>query len=159
MDTIDLKRVDEILGGFEKKNSSLIPVLQAVEEEFGWVNKDAADLVAGRLNIYPSKVYGVLTFYAQFHLKPRGKHLVRLCCGTACHVKGGEQINEKMQEVLNIQSGGTTDDNNISYQTVACLGCCGLAPVVMINENFIKLIPQEVTMENIEKAINRGRKK
>jgi NADH-quinone oxidoreductase E subunit len=136
MNTIDLKRVDKILSGFDKKNSSLIPALQAVEEEFGWVSKDTADLVAEKLNIYPSKVYGVLTFYAQFHLKPRGKHLLRLCCGTGCHVNGGEQLNEKIQETLNVKPGETTDDRKFTYQEVACLGCCGLAPVLTINDDY-----------------------
>lgn len=135
MDTIDLKQVDEIVGGYEKKNSSLIPALQAVEEEFGWVSKGAADLVADRLNIFPSKVYGVLTFYSQFHLKPRGKHLLRLCCGTACHVNGGERLNEKIQETLNVKPNETTDDQKFTYQEVACLGCCALSPVLTIGDD------------------------
>jgi len=145
MNTIDLKQVEEILSGFEKKNSSLIPALQAIEEEFGWVSKDAADLVANTLNIFPSKVYGVLTFYAQFHLKPRGKHLLRLCCGTACHVNGGQQLNEKIQNVLQVQPGETTDDYKFTYQEVACLGCCGLAPVLTIGDNVHgKVKPQQL---------------
>jgi NADH:ubiquinone oxidoreductase subunit E len=150
MNNIDLKQVEEILSGFEKKNSSLIPALQAVEEEFGWVSKDAADLVANTLNIFPSKVYGVLTFYAQFHLKPRGKHLLRLCCGTACHVNGGEQLNEKIQGVLQVQPGETTQDYKFTYQEVACLGCCAIAPVLTIGDN----VHGKVKSDQLERIIN-----
>ncbi len=150
MNTIDLKQVDNILEHFEKKSNSLIPVLQAVEEEFGWVSRDAADRVAGRLNLYPSKVYGVLTFYAQFHLKPRGKHVLKLCCGTACHVNGGERLNEKIQETLKIKPGETTDDYKFTYQEVACLGCCGLAPVLTIGEN----VHGKVKPDQLEGIIN-----
>jgi NADH:ubiquinone oxidoreductase subunit E len=150
MNTIDLKQVKEILIGFEKKNSSLIPALQAIEEEFGWVSKDAADLVANTLNIFPSKVYGVLTFYAQFHLKPRGKHLLRLCCGTACHVNGGQQLNERIQNFLQVQPGETTDDYKFTYQEVACLGCCGLAPVLTIGDN----VHGKVKPQQLERILN-----
>ena len=150
MDTIDVKQVEEILGGFEKKNSSLIPALQAVEEEFGWVSKGAADVVAEKLNIFPSKVYGVLTFYAQFHLKPRGKHLLRLCCGTACHVNGGAQLNDKIQETLNVKPGETTDDQKFTYQEVACLGCCALSPVLTIEDD----VHAKVKPDQLERIIN-----
>lgn len=150
MDTINLKQVDDILERFEKKNSSLIPVLQEIEEEFGWVSRNAADLVARRLDLYPSKVYGVLTFYAQFHLKPRGKHILKLCCGTACHVSGGERLNERIQETLNVKPGETTDDRKFTYQEVACLGCCGLAPVLTIGDN----VHGKVKPDQLEGIIN-----
>ncbi len=150
MDTIDLKQVDEIVGGYEKTNSSLIPMLQAVEEEFGWVSKDAADIVARKLNIYPSKVYGVLTFYAQFHLKPSGKHMLKLCCGTACHVNGGAQLNDKIQDILQIKPGETTDDQKFTYQEVACLGCCAIAPVLTLGDDY----HPKVKPDQLEEILN-----
>ena len=153
MDTIDLKKVNELLGGFENKESSLSPMLQAVEEEFGWVSKDAASLVAESLDIYPSKVYGVLTFYAQFHLKPSGRHMLKLCCGTACHVNGGAQLNNKIQEILNIKPGETTDDQKITYQEVACLGCCAIAPVLTLDDEYHRKV-QPDQMERILNSVD-----
>jgi len=143
-------RLEAILAGFEPVPGSLIPALQAVQAELGYVPREAAEHIARRLKVYPSKVYGVLTFYAQFQLTPRGRHILRVCCGTACHVQGGEQVVEAVKQKLGIGPDGTTQDGKFTFQQVACLGCCGLAPVVMVDEQ----VHAKVTPESIGRIID-----
>jgi NADH-quinone oxidoreductase subunit E len=131
---IDLQPTYEILEKLAGQKGMLIPVLQQVQEVYGYVPEEAANAVAEGMGIYKSQVYGVLTFYTQFHLSPRGRHIIRACAGTACHVKGGKQVIQRMENELGVKHGGTTDDLIFSFEEVACIGACGLAPVIMIDD-------------------------
>ena len=131
---IDLQPVYDILERLSGEKGMLIPVLQEVQDAYGYVPEEAANAVAEGMGIYRSQVYGVLTFYTQFHLSPRGRHIIRACAGTACHVKGGKQVINRMENVLGVKHGGTTEDLIFSFEEVACIGACGLAPVIMIDD-------------------------
>lgn len=119
-----------------KNREDLIPVLQDVQEKFGYLSKENLLNIAEYLKIPSSKVFGVATFYNQFRLVPLGKHIIRVCRGTACHVKGSSQILETLQTELNIQAGETTKDGVFTLETVACLGACSIAPVIVIDDEF-----------------------
>ena len=132
---IDLASVDKIIDSLTEQKGMLIPVLQEVQNVYGYVPEEAANMVADGLGLYRSQVYGVLTFYTQFHLSPRGRHIIRACSGTACHVRGGKTVISKLESNLGIGHGETTDDMFASFEKVACLGACGLAPVIMIDND------------------------
>ena len=143
--TIDLSKVEKVLEKYKNVRGALIPILQAVQAEYGYLLEPVVDLIADRLNISVNEIVGVATFYAQFHLKPRGQHIIKICCGTACHVKGAKKITEKMTEVLETSIGSTTKDNLFTLEEVACLGACSLAPVMMVDEDIHgKLAPDTV---------------
>ena len=125
-----------ILDRHGNDRSDLIPILQEVEEELGYVSPESMLAIARRLRVPTSSVYGVATFYAQFHLKPRGRHLVLVCRGTACHVRAGREIREGVERELGIADGETTDDLSFTYETVACLGTCALAPLMVIDGKY-----------------------
>lgn len=124
--------------------NELIPILQAVQEELGYLPDEAMRSVARFLRLPESKVFGVATFYARFHLQPRGKHIIRLCCGTACHVRGAKKVSDKVKDVLEVAVGQTTKDMKYTFEEVACIGACGLAPVMTIDDKtFGKLNPDK----------------
>lgn len=135
----------ELLEDYESAEKYLIPVLQDAQEEYGYLPKDVLREISGFLGLSFSQVYGVATFYSQFHLEPRGENIIRVCMGTACHVRGGEKILEKIQDELGVEDGDTTDDLNFTLESVACIGACGLAPVIMINDDTHgRLTPDQV---------------
>jgi len=135
-------RVSDIISRGPAGPGALIPLLQMVQQEVGYLPRAAFRLLSARLGVPESRIYGVATFYAQFHLKPRGKYVVRVCQGTACHVRGGRQILEAVQEKLGIEPGDTTADLVFTLERVACLGACGLAPTMIINdETYGRLTP------------------
>jgi len=122
-----------------------VQALQAVQEEFGWLPPKALKMVAEHLNLPLARVLGVATFYAQFYFEPRGRHTIRCCRGTACHVRGAAEIIRAVEETLGVQDGQTTPDQSFSFETVACLGACALAPVVVIDERYYgKMTPEKV---------------
>lgn len=125
----------DILADYEPKKKNLIPILQAVQEEYGYLPQQVLKQASEDLGVSLSKIYGVATFYSQFHLNPRGENIIRVCMGTACHVRGGEKILEEIQDELGIEDGETTDDLNFTLESVACIGACGLAPVIMVNDD------------------------
>lgn len=130
----------EIFSEFIGKKEELIPVLQKVQEVEGYLSEEAMAEIAKFLRIPASNIYGVVTFYAQFRLHPVGKHIIKVCHGTACHVQNASEISNKLKEFLKVEDGETTQDNLFTLETVACLGCCSLAPVMMIgDETFGKL--------------------
>ncbi|GAB6179839.1 NADH-quinone oxidoreductase subunit NuoE [Desulfotomaculum defluvii] len=114
---------------------ALIPLLQEAQEIYGYLPGEVMEQVANALNLPFSKVFGVATFYAQFHLKPRGRNIIRVCTGTACHVRGANSVLESIREALGLKGEGTTEDLRYTLETVACLGACGLAPAMMVNED------------------------
>lgn len=142
---IDLTAANHIIDKYLTLPGNLMPVLQGIQDEYGFVPPVTVDLVAERLNVYPSQIYGVLTFYAQFHLKPRGKFIIRVCVGTACHVQGAERIVETFHDKLGISHAETSPDLRYTFEKVACLGACGMAPLAMVNDDtFGKMTVQKV---------------
>jgi len=130
----DLKKVDEIIARHGSGSGALIPVLQKVQDALGWLPKEALDRIAAGLHVPASNVYGVATFYAQFRLKPVGKYIIKVCHGTACHVAGAQKITEAFERELGVKDGETTADRMFTLESVACLGCCSLAPVAMVQK-------------------------
>ncbi len=132
---VDLTAANEVIDKYLDMHGNLMPVLQGIQEAYGYVPEETVFLAAERLNVYPSQIYGVLTFYAQFHLKPRGKYIVRVCMGTACHVKGAGRIGDTLKDRLGIAHAETTPDLKFTAEYVACIGACGMAPVIMVNDS------------------------
>lgn len=133
--------LEEAKGGRE----ALIPLLQRIQERCGYVPPEYLEPVARHLGLFPSEVQAVVSFYSQFSLTPKGRHIVRVCRGTACHVRGGKSILRVAEENLGIKEGQTREDLRYSLETVACLGTCFLAPVMMVNRNYYgKLVPPQV---------------
>ena len=130
-------RVAPILAKHEGKDGVLISLLQDVQEEFGFLEENAVQAVADDLMLPVSHLYGVASFYAQFYFEPRGKHVVKVCTGTACHIRGAPAIQSRLEEQLGIQPGETTEDLKFTLETVNCVGCCALAPVVSINDRVL----------------------
>ncbi|MCR4419451.1 MAG: NADH-quinone oxidoreductase subunit NuoE [Clostridia bacterium] len=135
----------KILDRHRDEEGSLIPVLQEIQRRFGYLPREYMAAVARELRRPMAEVFGVASFYAQFSLQPRGETTIRVCLGTACHVRGGQAILEAFSRTLGIPAGSTTPDRKFSLERVACLGACGLAPVAMINqETFGRLTPEKV---------------
>lgn len=121
-----------VMEKYAKVPGSLITILQKAQDIYGYLSHDAINYIAEETGIKPAKIYGVATFYAQFRMEPVGKYLIMLCKGTACHVNGADIIEESITEHLGIKDGETTEDGLFTLNNVACLGCCSLAPVMMI---------------------------
>ena len=138
-------RVQKIIREYGRRKWGLIPLLQRVQEEIGYIPKEAVEPIAESLGLFPSQVQGVISFYSQFSTEPRGRNIIRVCRGTACHVRGGRTILKVVQQNLGIQEGKTTEDLKYTLETVACLGTCFLAPVMMVNRSYFgKLVPPKV---------------
>ncbi len=151
---INLSQTKKIITKHGKKKGVLIPLLQDIQKEYGYIPHEAVELIAKELNIFPVDIYGVLTFYTQFYLTPRGKHTIRVCQGTACHVMGGKEILDYLSEKLKIKEGQTTKDNMFSLERVACLGCCGMAPVVQVDDDFYG----NCTIQKADEMLNKYKK-
>lgn len=128
-------QLEKLFAKYRGQKGALIPVLQKAQDIYGYLPKEVLEKISSELKLPPAKVYGVVTFYSQFHLEPRGKYVIRVCQGTACHVRGASKIFEELQNLLQIKDGETTKDLKFTLESVACLGACGLAPVIMINDD------------------------
>lgn len=128
------EEVRALLAGFDAVRENVIPVLQSIQSSQGYLSPDSIRLVADHLELSPSEIYGVATFYNQFRFHPPGRHQIKVCLGTACHVVGGDIILENFERKLGIKDGETTDDREFSLERVACVGCCALAPVAIVDE-------------------------
>jgi NADH-quinone oxidoreductase subunit E len=142
----DFSQLDTILGMYRGKSGILIPLLQEAQSLLGYLSKDAMRYISEKTGIPAADIYGVATFYSMFKLKPQGKHIIRVCKGTACHVSDADGIKEALIEALALKPGeDTTEDMNFTLMEVACLGCCSLAPVIMIDDTtFGKLVPESI---------------
>lgn len=129
------EQLQRIFSKYKGKENELIPILQEVQSEFGYLPEEAMTEIARFLHIPRSRVYSVATFYAQFRLKPIGRNHIMVCRGTACHVRGATKILEELEKLLNIKEGETTPDMEFSLETVACIGACGVGPNIVINRN------------------------
>jgi len=125
----------KIVAEYKGEKGALIPILQKVQEKFGYLPKEAISEIAKSSRMSESEVFGVASFYAQFYFTARGKHTVKVCLGTACHVRGGEKILDEIKRELSVESGGTTEDYKFSLERVACFGSCALAPVLVIDKD------------------------
>ncbi len=143
----DLTLLDNVMAKYASVPGSLITILQHAQEIYGYLPLDVMYYIGEKTNNSPAKVMGVATFYTQFRTTPIGKHLIMLCQGTACHVNGAERILKTICEELNIEDGGTTADGLFSLKTVACLGCCSLSPVMMIDEDTYGSLTPAKTVE------------
>jgi NADH:ubiquinone oxidoreductase subunit E len=132
---VNLKEIDRIIAGYRGYRWALIPLVQEIQEKAGYIPPEAIPRIASALGLFPSQVQAVITFYAQLYMKPRGKNIVRVCRGTACHVRGGKSILKLTKQYLGIEEGQTTEDMEYTLETVACIGVCALAPNIMINKD------------------------
>lgn len=143
--TLDLSRLDRVFESHRGEEGVLIPVLQEAQEIYGYLSEELLAAIGKRLHIPLSRIFGVVTFYAQFYTTPRGRFTVRVCRGTACHVRGGKNVLKAVQQTLGIGEGETTPDFKFTFETVACLGACALSPVLLVNKNYYgKLTPAKV---------------
>ncbi|MFH1097008.1 MAG: NADH-quinone oxidoreductase subunit NuoE [Candidatus Desantisbacteria bacterium] len=139
-----------ILFEYQGKSGGLIPVLQKAQGLYGYLSEESMTIVANGLGLKPSEVYGVATFYTQFRFSPVGEHIIRACHGTACHVSGAENITMIMADKLGVLPGNTTADMRFTLDKVSCLGCCSLAPVVMIDEDVYGRLNEDRIKEMLE---------
>jgi NADH-quinone oxidoreductase subunit E len=136
-ETLDLAPLDEILDKYRDQKGAVIPILQQTQEVFGYLPREVLEAISRKMHIPLSDLYGVATFYAQFYLTRRGKHIIRSCDGTACHVRGAARIIETVEKELGVRAGQTTPDYKYTYEVVYCLGSCGLAPVAVIDGKVV----------------------
>jgi NADH-quinone oxidoreductase subunit E len=150
MPQVDLSLAKDLLDGFNPETTNLITLLQEVQKIYGYLPEEVLKEISVVTKIKEAKIYGVATFYSQFRLNPIGKYLIMLCQGTACHVNGSAKIERAIQEVLNVNEGDITPDGLFTYINVACLGCCSLAPVMMINDQT----HANLSTEDVAKILN-----
>lgn len=141
--------LEDVFYKFKGNKSELIPLLQAVQDEFGYLSREAMIRISKFTRVPESNVFGVASFYAQFRLEPTGKNKIRVCRGTACHVRGGPQILEEIERQLGIKEGESTPDLEYSLETVACVGCCALSPVVTVNDE----VYGRLTLKDVSKIL------
>ncbi len=156
---VDLSVISEIIARHGIGADKAIPLLQAIQEQYGYLPAEALRYLAGKTKCTPAQIYGVVTFYSQFRLMPVGKHMIRVCHGTACHVQGAERISQAVSDLLGIEDGETTEDGLYTIERVACLGCCSLSPVIMIDDTVYgkltrakvqKILKQQMQQEKAE---------
>lgn len=131
---LDMSLLDDLINNYRNKKGNVIPLLQGTQEIFGFLPREAFQKLSEETGLKLSDLYGVATFYAQFRLSPVGKHIIKVCHGTACHVQAAPKVTEALSDALGVPDGATTEDGLFTLESVACLGCCSLAPVMMIGE-------------------------
>ena len=145
--TIDIRLVSKIVSGYgDDQDSNLIAILQQTQDNYGYLPKQALKEVSRLTDVPLTRIFGIVTFYSQFTLIPRGRHAIKICTGTACHVKGVNDVKQKVKDQLNVVEGETTADYQFTLETVACIGTCFLAPVMMVDDRYFgKLTTDTVT--------------
>ncbi len=138
---VDIKKgmgpFNEVVSENDKKRAILIPALHQIQEDNGFLPGEVLQSLSKKLDLPLAEIYSVASFYQQFHFSPRGKKIVRVCMGTACHVRGASQVLDGIKESFDVEVGETTEDLKLTLETVGCVGCCGLAPVATVNEDII----------------------
>lgn len=147
--------VKDVVSDKEKCKGVLIPTLHRIQTENGYLPEAELEGLSGKISVPLAEIYSVASFYRQFHFKPRGRNIVRVCTGTACHVRGASKVLSAMESEFGVKSGETTEDLKVTLETVGCVGCCGLAPVVTINEDVVGTVGPK-KLKGIIKAINEG---
>jgi NADH-quinone oxidoreductase subunit E len=149
----DFSNLDSIFDRYPKEQESLIAILQDIQKEYQYLPCEALEATANQLNVPLSKVFSVSTFYNAFSLNPKGEKIIRVCCGTACHIRGAKMIQEQLEKLLEIKAGETTSDMKFSLEVVACVGACAMAPVVIVNEKY----KSNVKVSQAKSLIKRGK--
>jgi len=152
---ISTKELSTIVDKYQEEKSSLIAVLQDVQEKYHWLPPEALQFVADQLNVPLIDVYSVATFYRAFSLTPRGEHVVTVCLGTACHVRGAPLVQDRLKNLLKIDPGCTTPDGRFTLENVNCLGACALAPIVVVDGNY----HGQTTVKKVDQILERYKKK
>ena len=148
--SIDLSRLTRVLEQFKGEKGSLIPILQRTQDLYGYLPREAIALISKQTRIPLSRIHGVATFYAQFHLTRRGRHLVRVCDGTACHVRGAAKNLEALERAFRIAPGETTPDYRLTLEVVYCLGSCGISPVALVNDKVCAKLSAEALIQRVK---------
>jgi NADH-quinone oxidoreductase subunit E len=151
---MDLIKVDTIIDGYAGQASSLLAILQDVQDAEHWLPREAVEHIAKRLQVPLSRIYSMATFFEAFHLEPRGKHVCTVCMGTACHVRGAKRLVEQLERDLEIPSGGTTRDMLFTIEEVNCVGACALGPLVIIDGEY----HGSMTSDRVSKTVKKVRK-
>lgn len=152
--TVDITELKPVLKKYQNQKGSLIPILQATQDLFGFLPEEAFKEISAQTGYKLADLYGVATFYAQFRLKPVGKHVVKVCHGTACHVQNAKMVTDTLIETLKVNDGETTPDGLFTIESVACLGCCSLAPVMMIGDETYGKLNEKATKKVIREIRN-----
>jgi NADH-quinone oxidoreductase subunit E len=152
-DTVDLSLMDPIFERYREQQGALIPVLQKAQDIYGYLPPEVMRLIASRMRVALSKIYGVATFYSQFYLERRGKHILHLCDGTACHVKGAPTLATAVKEEFGVGPGETTEDFELTVETVYCLGSCALAPVAVLDGQVMGGVRQDALKKKVRKTM------
>jgi NADH-quinone oxidoreductase subunit E len=147
--TLDMAPLEQVLEDYAGQKGAVIPILQHVQEAYGYLPKELLAAISKRTDIPLSRLIGVATFYAQFRLTRRGKHLIRICDGTACHVRGAAKVIETVEKDLNVPAGGTSADFEYTMEIVYCLGSCGLAPVAVVDDNVHGRLTPNAMLEQL----------
>lgn len=159
LDSGQIRALETICGTYRKGKGPVIPILQEIQEEFGYLPEEAINWIADELDVPRSSFFGVATFYAQFHLAPRGKNIITACSGTACHVKGSERILNAIRREFNLTEGQDTTGNNLfTVEKVNCVGACSIAPVVIINKKVYGKAVTDRILKEI-KSLHKGKPK
>jgi NADH-quinone oxidoreductase subunit E len=142
MTTVEISRIDQIINKYEGEEGILIQLLLDMQQELNWIPREVAERISQRLNIPLSQIYRVASFYTAMSLTPRGRHVVSVCMGTACHVRGSPRLLDRITDILKIQPGETSADGRFTLKTVNCLGCCALGPVMEVDGKYHgKMVP------------------
>lgn len=150
---VDLLPLEAVFAQHQGQRGALIPILQATQAVYGYLPKEALALIASRLGLSLGRVYGVATFYAQFYFEPRGRHLLRLCDGTACHVKGTPALLTAIGDAYDIHPGDTSTDGQLTLEIVYCLGSCALAPVAVLDGQVMGRMRQDALLRQVRREI------
>jgi NADH-quinone oxidoreductase subunit E len=150
---IDLSKVEQVFAQYRGRQGALIPLLQKVQEVYGYLPPAALELISKQFGIALSKIYGVATFYAQFYLEQRGRHVLRLCDGTACHVKGTPALMSAVEDVFHVRPGQTSDDGGLSVEIVYCMGSCALAPVAVLDGRVVGRVQRDTLVRKVKKQV------
>jgi len=150
---IDLSLLDEVFEKYQGQEGALIPILQKAQAAYGYLPPEVLALIANRVGVSVGKVYGVATFYAQFYLERRGRHILKVCDGTACHVKGTPILMTALEEEFHINSGETTEDGALTVEIIYCMGSCALAPVAVLDEEVMGRMRQDMLLRRVKKHI------
>ncbi len=150
---IDLSLMDEVFAKYQAQKGALIPILQKAQTIYGYLPREVLNLIASRLGVSVGKVYGVATFYAQFYLERRGRHILKLCDGTACHVKGTPKLMTAVEDEFGLNPGETSEDGELTVEIVYCMGSCALAPVAVFDGRVMGRIRQETLLPQVKKQV------
>ena len=154
---LDFSLLDELIERYKGKKGNMIPILQGTQSLFGYIPYEAFIIISEKTDLELSDMYGVATFYTQFRLNPVGKHIIKICHGTACHVQNATALSEALEDLLKINDGETTEDNLFTLESVACLGCCSLAPVMMVGDETYGKLTGKASIKILKEIIKKER--